>query len=110
METVRQGSVDAMAWQPDGDFLAWSSAVGVKIYDCRKSQIISHISRPESWRADMRCQLCWVNSFKLLVGWGNSVRVAEVRSRATQVSEAFPCRCGPICLRCNYATPVFVKK
>lgn len=81
-----EGAIDDIAWESSGVFLAWSSAIGVKIFDCVKTQIISHLQRPVGWEAGTRCHLCWVDSATLLVGWGRTVRKVAIRRRDSSLT------------------------
>lgn len=76
------------------------SKIGVKIYDCEKEQRITYIDRPKgSPRPDLyRCQLCWESDNRLLIGWADSIKIGEIRERASTNTQTPKPTSGPASL------------
>ncbi|PRP85869.1 vacuolar protein sorting-associated protein [Planoprotostelium fungivorum] len=89
-----EGAIYNIKWA--GSLIAWCNDAGVKVYDCDTEQRISFIDRPkESPRPDLyKCQLCWESTTRLLIGWADSVKIAQVieRTNDTDDSKKFPDR------------------
>jgi len=74
-----EGPIHAVQWR--GHLIAWANDFGVKIYDYDTTERISYIGRsrgsppPEKYR----CCLCWENDSTLLIGWGDSVKVGQLK-------------------------------
>jgi hypothetical protein len=77
-----EGRIEEIAWQSSGAFLAWASDAGVKVWDCRTRQMMGHVPRPAELDTEtQRCSLCWADDRTLLIGWGATVYVIEIRDR-----------------------------
>lgn len=77
-----EGSVSAIAWTEH--FVAWASAIGVRVYDLNEKCSLGLIKWEEPKDAllnDFRCNLKWSNSTTLLIGWVDIVRVCVLRKR-----------------------------
>jgi len=74
-----EGPIHAVQWR--GSLIAWANDFGVKIYDYETTERISYIARsrgsppPEKYR----CCLCWENDDTILIGWGDSVKVGQLK-------------------------------
>jgi len=74
-----EGPIHAVQWR--GHLIAWANDCGVKIYDYETTERISYIARsrgsppPEKYK----CCLCWENDDTLLIGWGDSVKVGQLK-------------------------------
>lgn len=80
-DASQEGGVKTMKWSPGGEFLAWASHVGFRVYDltCRASLGLVKLSkRPQ---VDMKCHICWKDAFTLIVGWAETVWVCHVKKR-----------------------------
>ena len=73
-----EGPIYALSWH--SHYIAWASDSCVMIWDVHTSQIISYITRPEdSPPPDVfKCHLAWSNETTLLIGWADTVKVAQV--------------------------------
>ena len=80
-----RGRIEEIAWQGSGAFLAWGSDAGVKVWDCRTRQMMGHVSAPavagEGGGSQNRCCLCWADDRILLIGWGATVQIIEIKDR-----------------------------
>eukprot|EP00003_Mantamonas_plastica_P008957 TRINITY_DN1809_c0_g2_i1.p1 TRINITY_DN1809_c0_g2~~TRINITY_DN1809_c0_g2_i1.p1 ORF type:complete len:753 (+),score=264.63 TRINITY_DN1809_c0_g2_i1:263-2521(+) len=76
-----EGPIYCVKWR--GSLIAWANSLGVKIFDLHTNQRITYIDRPpKSPRADMYpCNLCWESDNILLIGWADSVKVAQIKEK-----------------------------
>lgn len=77
-----EGSVSAIAWSDQ--FVAWASALGVRVHDLNEKCSLGLIKwqEPESVPLiNFRCNLKWANSKTLLIGWLDTIRICVVRKR-----------------------------
>ncbi|PWZ03315.1 hypothetical protein BCV70DRAFT_197537 [Testicularia cyperi] len=76
-----EGPIWTTRWR--GNFIAWASDKGVRIYDTSAHQRISFISPPSAnVRADLyRCTLYWQDDRTLLVAWADHIKIAKIRER-----------------------------
>lgn len=77
-----EGVVSAIAWT--GHFVAWASAIGVRVYDLNEKCSLGLIKWEEPKDLlldDFRCNLKWSNSTTLLIGWVDIVRICVIRKR-----------------------------
>eukprot|EP01117_Protostelium_nocturnum_P020637 TRINITY_DN938_c0_g2_i1.p1 TRINITY_DN938_c0_g2~~TRINITY_DN938_c0_g2_i1.p1 ORF type:complete len:911 (-),score=318.10 TRINITY_DN938_c0_g2_i1:20-2752(-) len=81
-----EGPIQTIKWSRS--LIAWANDYGVKIFDCDTGQRITYIDRPKgSPRADLyRCNLCWENPTRLLIGWADSVKIGEIKERSPPAS------------------------
>lgn len=86
-----EGHVVAVAWC--GQFCAWASALGVRVYDLSERCSLGMIKWEEPTEADggritdYRCNLRWATASTLLIGWVDTIRVCVIRKRnATEVA------------------------
>lgn len=86
-----EGHVVAIAWC--GQFCAWASALGVRVYDLHERCSLGMIKWEEPTEADggritdYRCNLRWATASTLLIGWVDTIRVCVIRKRnATEVA------------------------
>jgi len=76
-----EGPVHAIEWRKD--LIAWANARGVKIYDYKTRQRLAYIARENSnisTNDNHRCCLFWQDDTHLLIGWDDTVKIAEVKS------------------------------
>eukprot|EP00250_Pteridium_aquilinum_P016332 c23054_g2_i1 orf=454-3357(-) len=80
----QEGPIHAARWRTS--LIAWANDVGVKIYDTASNQRLTYIERPlGSPRAELiRPHLVWQDDTFLVIGWGDTVKVAAVRTRDTE--------------------------
>lgn len=74
--------VTAIAWTEQ--FVAWTSAIGVRVYDLNEKCSLGLIKWEEPKDAllnDFRCNLKWSNSTTLLIGWVDIIRICVIRRR-----------------------------
>jgi vacuolar protein sorting-associated protein 41 len=77
-----EGCVGAIKWS--GHFIAWSSSIGVRVYDIYNRCSIGLVKWDEpsgSKLADLRCCLVW-NKSTLYVGWAETIRTFAVTKRS----------------------------
>lgn len=77
-----EGFVSALAWS--NQFVAWASAIGVRVYDLNERCSLGLIKWEEPRDAllsDFRCNLKWSNSTTLLIGWVDTIRICVIRRR-----------------------------
>ncbi|CAG9814950.1 unnamed protein product [Phaedon cochleariae] len=78
-----EGLVRSMCWGEH--FLAWSSNIGVRVYDmiarCSLG-LIKWEDHPGLSLDKFRCNLRWADSRTLLIGWVDTVRVCVIRKRS----------------------------
>lgn len=77
-----EGLVSAIAWTEQ--FVAWASAIGVRVYDLYERCSLGLIKWEEPKDAllsDFRCNLKWSNSTTLLIGWVDIIRICVIRRR-----------------------------
>lgn len=83
-----EGNVSALAWA--NQFVAWASAIGVRVYDLNERCSLGLIKWDEPKEVlltDFRCNLKWASPTKLLIGWVDIIRVCVIRRRnSTEVS------------------------
>ncbi|KAI9294881.1 hypothetical protein K502DRAFT_316454 [Neoconidiobolus thromboides FSU 785] len=72
------GPILEIQWK--GNYIAWASDSGVKIYNSQTNQRISFIPRSESSpRADLYpCHLYWKSNIELFIGWADTFKIAKV--------------------------------
>lgn len=77
-----EGVVSSIAWTEH--FVAWSSAIGVRVYDLNEKCSLGLIKWEEpkdQLLNDFRCNLKWSNATTLLIGWVDIVRICVIRKR-----------------------------
>lgn len=77
-----EGSVSSIAWC--GQWVAWASALGVRVYDLNEKNSLGLIKWEEpkaSNLTDYRCNLKWSNPTTLLIGWVDTIRICIIRKR-----------------------------
>ncbi|CAD7086533.1 unnamed protein product [Hermetia illucens] len=83
-----EGLVSAVAWS--GQFVAWASSLGVRVYDLNEKCSLGLIKWDEQNGIKLesfRCNLRWANSTTLLIGWVDTIRICIIRKRnAIEVS------------------------
>ncbi|XP_015603848.1 vacuolar protein sorting-associated protein 41 homolog isoform X2 [Cephus cinctus] len=80
-----EGGVRSVAWA--GQFVAWASDTGVRIYDlhARCSLCLIKWNRTtEALPEHYRCNLRWSDDTILLIGWVDTVRICQIRKRSLQ--------------------------
>ncbi|CAH1988112.1 unnamed protein product [Acanthoscelides obtectus] len=80
-----EGLVRSMCWTSNGNFLAWSSNVGVRVYDINSRCSLGLIKWEEHSGMSterFRCNLRWADEKTLLIGWVDTVRVCIIRKRS----------------------------
>lgn len=74
--------VSSVAWTDN--FVAWASAIGVRVYDLSEKCSLGLIKWEEPKDAlltQFRCNLRWSNSMTLLIGWVDIIRICVIRRR-----------------------------
>ncbi|XP_037029036.1 vacuolar protein sorting-associated protein 41 homolog [Bradysia coprophila] len=77
-----EGAVSAIAWSDQ--FVAWASAIGVRVHDLNEKCSLGLIKWQEPENVSLinyRCNLKWANSKTLLIGWVDTIRICVVRKR-----------------------------
>lgn len=80
-----EGGVRAVAWA--GQFVAWASDTGVRVYDLTARcslGLIKWARSPEALPEHYRCNLRWNGERTLLIGWVDTVRICQIRKRSMQ--------------------------
>ncbi|XP_050502655.1 vacuolar protein sorting-associated protein 41 homolog [Diabrotica virgifera virgifera] len=78
-----EGLVRSLCWGEN--FLAWSSNIGVRVYDMNARcslGLIKWEDHPGISIDKFRCNLRWADSRTLLIGWVDTVRVCVIRKRS----------------------------
>ncbi|KAF7274362.1 vacuolar protein sorting-associated protein light isoform X2 [Rhynchophorus ferrugineus] len=78
-----EGLVRSLCW--GGNFLAWSSNIGVRVYDINAHcslGLIKWEDHPGVSIEKFRCNLRWADDRTLLIGWVDTVRVCVIRKRS----------------------------
>ncbi|KAJ8982241.1 hypothetical protein NQ317_013543 [Molorchus minor] len=78
-----EGLVRSLCWGEN--FLAWSSNVGVRVYDMNARCSLGLIKWEEHAGVSIdkfRCNLRWADGRTLLIGWVDTVRVCVIRKRS----------------------------
>ncbi|XP_019871833.1 vacuolar protein sorting-associated protein 41 homolog [Aethina tumida] len=78
-----EGLVRSLAWGEN--FLAWSSNIGVRVYDMTARCSLGLIKWDDNSGLPLdkfRCNLRWADSRTLLIGWVDTVRVCVIRKRS----------------------------
>ncbi|CAG9831675.1 unnamed protein product [Diabrotica balteata] len=78
-----EGLVRSLCWGEN--FLAWSSNIGVRVYDMNARcslGLIKWEEHPGISIDKFRCNLRWADSRTLLIGWVDTVRVCVIRKRS----------------------------
>jgi tetratricopeptide (TPR) repeat protein len=83
-----EGPIQTIKWR--SMFIAWANDLGVKLFDTSTQQRISYIDRPKgSPRPDLyRCRLTWKDDNTLLIGWGDSIKVAVIKENKSARGQA----------------------
>ncbi|KAL3270997.1 hypothetical protein HHI36_021499 [Cryptolaemus montrouzieri] len=79
-----EGFVRSLCW--NGNFVAWSSNIGVRVYDMTSRCSLGLIKWEEHKGLSIekfRCNLRWADSRTLLIGWVDTVRVCIIRKRSS---------------------------
>lgn len=77
-----EGLVNNVKW--NGQFVAWASAIGVRVYDLQERCSLGLIKweEPKAGKlSEFRCNLRWCNSSTLLIGWVETIRICVIRKR-----------------------------
>ncbi|XP_012273995.1 vacuolar protein sorting-associated protein 41 homolog [Orussus abietinus] len=80
-----EGGVRSTAWA--GEFVAWASDIGVRIYDlnaCCSLGLIKWTRSADALPEHYRCNLRWSGDRTLLIGWVDTVRVCQIKKRLMQ--------------------------
>uniref|UniRef100_A0A0D9XYG1 Vacuolar protein sorting-associated protein 41 homolog n=2 Tax=Leersia perrieri TaxID=77586 RepID=A0A0D9XYG1_9ORYZ len=79
-----EGPIHSMKWRTD--LLAWANDVGVKVHDMKTDKGIAFIERPKGIPRPefLLPQLVWQDDNVLVIGWGTSVKIAEIRTDSSQ--------------------------
>ncbi|XP_046741986.1 vacuolar protein sorting-associated protein 41 homolog isoform X1 [Diprion similis] len=80
-----EGGVRSISWA--GQFVAWASDTGVRIYDLSAKCSLGVIQWTRSIDASpehYRCNLRWSDNRTLLIGWVDTVRICQIRKRSAQ--------------------------
>lgn len=74
-----EGHVKGISW--GGDFIAWASIIGVRVYDTVARCSLGLIKWEGAGSNNVRCNLRWCDR-TLLIGWQDTVRVCVIRKRS----------------------------
>ncbi|KAH9421186.1 Vacuolar protein sorting-associated protein 41 [Dermatophagoides pteronyssinus] len=79
-----RGVVRLANW--NGNFIVWASDLCLKIYDSQTKTIITHLDRDKEndYRIKLdlyQCSFQWRNNRTLLISWGNSIKICNIRQR-----------------------------
>ncbi|XP_076655812.1 vacuolar protein sorting-associated protein light [Halictus rubicundus] len=80
-----EGGVRSVAWI--GQFVAWASDIGVRVYDLNARCSLGFIKWTRSAEAlpeHYRCNLRWSDDRTLLIGWVDIVRIFQIRKKSMQ--------------------------
>ncbi|XP_012255433.1 vacuolar protein sorting-associated protein 41 homolog isoform X1 [Athalia rosae] len=80
-----EGGVRSISWA--GQFVAWASDTGVRIFDVNAECSLGLIKWSRSSEAlpeHYRCNLKWSDNRTLLIGWVDTVRICQIRKRSLQ--------------------------
>ncbi|XP_034950259.1 vacuolar protein sorting-associated protein 41 homolog [Chelonus insularis] len=80
-----EGGVRSVAWS--GQFVAWASDTGVRVYDLNARCSLGLMQWPRSSDAlpeNYRCNLRWSGDRTLFIGWVDTVRICQIRKRSAQ--------------------------
>lgn len=72
----------AICWQ--GNFVAWASHLGVRVYDLSEKCSLGLMKWEVPAQArleNFRCHLRWSNANTLLIGWVDTIRICVIRKR-----------------------------
>lgn len=88
-EAKSEGGVQNIRWSPNGFLIAWTTNIGVRIYDLNARCSLGLIKWTRNSNLEQyRCNLCWKDGLTLLVGWVDTVRVCRVRKKTIpEISE-----------------------
>ncbi|XP_033218064.1 vacuolar protein sorting-associated protein 41 homolog [Belonocnema kinseyi] len=78
-----EGGVLAIAWT--GQFVAWASTTGVRVYDLNSRCSLGLLTWPRSGDTipeHYRCNLRWSDDITLLIGWVDTVRICQIKKRS----------------------------
>ncbi|KAF5291751.1 hypothetical protein FQA39_LY14239 [Lamprigera yunnana] len=79
-----EGLVRSVSWGEN--FVAWSSDIGVRVYDLNNRCSLGLIKWESQHGASVdkfRCNLRWADARTLLIGWVDTVRVCIIRKRSS---------------------------
>ncbi|XP_043470755.1 vacuolar protein sorting-associated protein 41 homolog [Leptopilina heterotoma] len=79
-----EGGVLATAWT--GQFVAWASTTGVRVYDLNSRCSLGLFTwprSPETIPEHYRCNLRWSDDRTLLIGWVDTVRICQIKKRSS---------------------------
>ncbi|XP_035827939.1 vacuolar protein sorting-associated protein 41 homolog isoform X2 [Aplysia californica] len=87
-----EGAIRNIKW--GGDFIAWASDKGVKVFDMSTRSKITKIDKDHDLRPELHiCQLVWRDARTLLIGWGDRVKICVVKDYGrTDVKDNLPNR------------------
>ncbi|XP_075222669.1 vacuolar protein sorting-associated protein light [Lycorma delicatula] len=78
-----EGGVQSVRWSPNGLLLAWTTHVGVRIYDFNARCSLGLIKWSRNTNVEKyRCNLCWKDKETLLVGWVDTIRICRIHRRS----------------------------
>jgi len=73
-----EGAIRNIKW--GGDFIAWASDRGVKVYDMNMRAKITKIDKDHDLRPELHiCQLVWRDSRTLIIGWADQIKICVVK-------------------------------
>lgn len=77
-----EGNVMSISWC--GQWIAWASHVGVRLYDLNEKVSLGLINWEQPQNAtltEFRCNLRWSTPTTLLIGWCDTIRICVIRKR-----------------------------
>uniref|UniRef100_A0A1B6C2S4 RING-type domain-containing protein n=1 Tax=Clastoptera arizonana TaxID=38151 RepID=A0A1B6C2S4_9HEMI len=93
-EAAGEGGVQTLRWSSGGQWVAWASQIGVRVYDMNarcslglikwnKSAIFSYSSIYYRMQQEKpRCNICWKDTNTFLIGWVETIRICNIRKRS----------------------------
>lgn len=85
------GIIRSIKW--NGNLVAWSTDINVRIYDLSFKSLIAVIKRDHDIRLRpeiYRCCLTWKGPTTLLIGWADSIKICEVRDKRNTLAQSSP--------------------
>lgn len=74
--------INIIRWR--NQLIVWSNQESVRIYDLEEKNIITYIRRDTNCPINSlkyKCNFYWISDEKLLIGWGNSIKLCKIGER-----------------------------
>jgi hypothetical protein len=88
-----EGPIHSLVWR--GDFIAWATKMGVKIYDFLNNKRVSFVPAPRECPSlsVCRCVMQWETDEILLIGWADQIIVVRLREQPATTTKS-PAKAG----------------